>query len=435
DNEKIRYILKNYSEWAVEINKVLSNLKRGTSLGDGIDFGVEVNNAKESLESIVRKVIAGEKPIVSIALNKPATSSPSEAAYGRGAEKGNDGLLNTRWCANTGDASHWWQVDLLDFYDINQVQIIWEKNETYGFAVEVSADNVSWRVAFNNTNNLKKEQVSLINISEKSIRYVKVQIKSLPAANIYASFFECNIFGVLSNVFELAKGFSNSQGMNGWYYKEVINGVYSDLTYNANIGNGIWQGTHEWSRIYKPSMLHPGPTQDIVLAFKCPKSGNISITGNVKKDNIGGGNGVRVNIKYNNNKIWPIEKEWQTINYNDSIGYNQDITIDVLKDDYIYFNVNNNGNGDIAYDNTFWNPVITYIEGVQQFKEVTVFSTEQDGYATTRIPGMVCTSNGTLIAYCEGRSSGSDWATMDLVIKRSMDGGETWSNSIVLFDG
>ncbi|MGL5243961.1 MAG: glycoside hydrolase domain-containing protein, partial [Sarcina sp.] len=44
DNEKIRYILKNYSEWAVEINKVLSNLKRGTSLGDGIDFGVEVNN-------------------------------------------------------------------------------------------------------------------------------------------------------------------------------------------------------------------------------------------------------------------------------------------------------------------------------------------------------------------------------------------------------
>ncbi|MPQ43258.1 exo-alpha-sialidase, partial [Clostridium tarantellae] len=237
------------------------------------------------------------------------------------------------------------------------------------------------------------------------------------------------------NTFEFSKGFSKIQGSNGWYYKEFVNGEYKDLNYNISIGNGVWQGTHEWCRIYEPSMLHPGPTQDIVLAFKCPSSGKIKISGNVKKANLGGGDGVKVNIKHNSIKLWPLDKEWQVIQYNDSVGYNQNITVIVQENDYIYFTINNNGSGNISQDNTFWNPVINYVVEDQLFKEFNVFSTEQDGYATTRIPGIVATSNGTLIAYCEGRSSGSDWATMDLVIKRSTDGGETWSEPIVLFDG
>ncbi len=50
-----------------------------------------------------------------------------------------------------------------------------------------------------------------------------------------------------------------------------------------------------------------------------------------------------------------------------------------------------------------------------------------NGYASIRIPALVATPRGTLLAFCEGRvGSASDWAEMDLLMKRSTDGGKTW---------
>ena len=51
-----------------------------------------------------------------------------------------------------------------------------------------------------------------------------------------------------------------------------------------------------------------------------------------------------------------------------------------------------------------------------------------DGYHTYRIPGLVTTAAGTLLAFCEGRrNSASDHGDVDIVLKRSRDGGRTWS--------
>jgi sialidase-1 len=48
-------------------------------------------------------------------------------------------------------------------------------------------------------------------------------------------------------------------------------------------------------------------------------------------------------------------------------------------------------------------------------------------YASTRIPALVITPKGTLLAFCEGRiGSASDWADMNLIMRRSIDGGKTW---------
>ena len=48
-------------------------------------------------------------------------------------------------------------------------------------------------------------------------------------------------------------------------------------------------------------------------------------------------------------------------------------------------------------------------------------------YASTRIPALVITPKGTLLAFCEGRiGTASDWADMNLIMKRSIDGGKTW---------
>lgn len=56
-----------------------------------------------------------------------------------------------------------------------------------------------------------------------------------------------------------------------------------------------------------------------------------------------------------------------------------------------------------------------------------VFEPIDGQYSSMRIPALVMTKKGTLLAFAAGRiESGSDWADMDLVMKRSEDGGETW---------
>ena len=56
-------------------------------------------------------------------------------------------------------------------------------------------------------------------------------------------------------------------------------------------------------------------------------------------------------------------------------------------------------------------------------------------YFCYRIPGLVCTESGKLIAYCESRQSGSDWAEIDIALQTSMDGGKTWSKDVIIARG
>lgn len=60
--------------------------------------------------------------------------------------------------------------------------------------------------------------------------------------------------------------------------------------------------------------------------------------------------------------------------------------------------------------------------------DVTVpFRAGREGYASYRIPAVVATHSGTLLAFCEGRvGSAKDHGEIDIVLKRSTDGGRTW---------
>ncbi|WP_328496715.1 glycoside hydrolase [Streptomyces sp. NBC_00414] len=60
--------------------------------------------------------------------------------------------------------------------------------------------------------------------------------------------------------------------------------------------------------------------------------------------------------------------------------------------------------------------------------EVSVpFRGGEEGYASFRIPAVVATGGGTLLAFCEGRvGSRDDFGHIDIVLKRSTDGGLTW---------
>jgi sialidase-1 len=57
-----------------------------------------------------------------------------------------------------------------------------------------------------------------------------------------------------------------------------------------------------------------------------------------------------------------------------------------------------------------------------------LFEAGREGYALYRIPGLVVTKKGTVLAYCEARRTGkSDWDTIDIMLRRSTDGGRTFS--------
>ena len=63
-----------------------------------------------------------------------------------------------------------------------------------------------------------------------------------------------------------------------------------------------------------------------------------------------------------------------------------------------------------------------------QLTHTVVFTSGQEGYHTFRIPAAIVTPSGTLLAFCEGRrGSMSDTGDIDLVLKRSDDGGQSWN--------
>jgi len=66
---------------------------------------------------------------------------------------------------------------------------------------------------------------------------------------------------------------------------------------------------------------------------------------------------------------------------------------------------------------------------------VYLFESGTYGYNTFRIPAIITTDKGTLLAFAEGRkNSSSDTGDIDLVMKRSEDNGKTWSDLKVIWD-
>jgi sialidase-1 len=64
-----------------------------------------------------------------------------------------------------------------------------------------------------------------------------------------------------------------------------------------------------------------------------------------------------------------------------------------------------------------------------------VFVSGVGGYKTYRIPAIVADGKGVLLAFCEGRRNGqSDSGDIDLLLRRSTDGGKTWGDQQVIWD-
>lgn len=67
---------------------------------------------------------------------------------------------------------------------------------------------------------------------------------------------------------------------------------------------------------------------------------------------------------------------------------------------------------------------------------VDVFVPKADGFASIRIPAVVVSNKGTVLAFAEGRAADADQAKNKIILKRSTDGGKTWSKiAIIAEDG
>ena len=59
--------------------------------------------------------------------------------------------------------------------------------------------------------------------------------------------------------------------------------------------------------------------------------------------------------------------------------------------------------------------------------QIDVYRAGEGGYQSFRIPALIGTKKGTLLAFCEGRkNSAADSGDIDLLLRRSFDGGKTW---------
>ncbi|KIC93026.1 sialidase family protein [Flavihumibacter solisilvae] len=63
-----------------------------------------------------------------------------------------------------------------------------------------------------------------------------------------------------------------------------------------------------------------------------------------------------------------------------------------------------------------------------------VFQKGTEGYSCYRIPALVRTKSGTLLAFAEGRKNNcTDEGDIDMLVKRSTDAGKTWSKATVIW--
>src|SRR5699024_5716421 len=55
-------------------------------------------------------------------------------------------------------------------------------------------------------------------------------------------------------------------------------------------------------------------------------------------------------------------------------------------------------------------------------------------YESYRIPSIIVTTNGTILAFAEGRKKPGDAGDIDLLLRRSFDNGKTWTDPQVVWD-
>ncbi|MCA9039718.1 MAG: FAD-dependent oxidoreductase [Planctomycetaceae bacterium] len=75
-----------------------------------------------------------------------------------------------------------------------------------------------------------------------------------------------------------------------------------------------------------------------------------------------------------------------------------------------------------------------HLYAAEALTKTDLFIAGESGYKLFRIPGIVVTTKGTILAYCEARKAGGDWAQIDVMLRRSTDGGQSWTPAVKMVE-
>ncbi len=80
-------------------------------------------------------------------------------------------------------------------------------------------------------------------------------------------------------------------------------------------------------------------------------------------------------------------------------------------------------------------PSLSRGTALPMLEQIALFRAGEGGYHTYRIPSLLATKGGAVLAFCEGRKAGrGDAGDIDLLMRRSEDGGVTWGPVRVLWN-
>ncbi|MDP4182210.1 MAG: carbohydrate-binding protein, partial [Bacillota bacterium] len=131
-------------------------------------------------------------PNFNIAKFRPVKVSSQETT--NSADKGNDGLDDTRWCSSTNKTGEWWQADLETFYYIYKTRVKFEKTGNYRYQIQMSNDETNWTTVVDNSATMSADQVREDTINGVQGRFIRILYTGLPS-NAYASHFEFEVYG------------------------------------------------------------------------------------------------------------------------------------------------------------------------------------------------------------------------------------------------
>jgi hypothetical protein len=123
-----------------------------------------------------------------------------------------------------------------------------------------------------------------------------------------------------------------------------------------------------WARVGK-DWQHPGPVGFVVRRFVLPEDGTVTVSGRVAKGDIGGGDGVELEVRLDDKVVWKDRME-----AHDTKGHALELKLEVRKGQALRFAVA--AGSTIQHDTTVWNPVVTYANGAR-YQASTGFSNEQ----------------------------------------------------------
>lgn len=137
------------------------------------------------------------------------------------------------------------------------------------------------------------------------------------------------------------------QGRYQWSYQYWDGSAYYDMSYDA--------ATQAWVGPAAPPLIRRGSQAPAAFAsvrrWTAPAAGVATVRGRARKGDIGGGDGVRVEILHHQTVVWE-----RDIEATDSVGFEHDLAVRVAAGDALSFRVSRRVTN--AFDNTIWDPLV-----------------------------------------------------------------------------